>query len=82
LSFTRIGVSLTDAIEPVAVLDNIESAVVGQRRHGESNQRRKRRLIIERCAQHPARFSEQRGTVLRVFGLGAGSLLARQLVCL
>ena len=71
---------LADALELVFLFDDVERTVVGDCRHGQANQRCKRRLIIERRAEDPAGLGQERGPPLGVLGFCSSRLLVRQRV--
>ena len=64
LRLLRIDVRLTNSLEPVFALDDVERAVIGERRHGEAHQSSESGLVIERCTEHATRLSKQRRALL------------------
>src|SRR4026207_1654721 len=74
--FCRVHMCLSDPLELVVGLHDVESAVIRERRHSEAYQGGEGSLIAERRAQHAACLGKERRTLLGIFRLRAGSLLA------
>ena len=66
------------SLDAAVLGENVHGAPIGKRRHDETGDARKRRLVVQRRCQDGACFGEQSGAPLRGLRFGARSLLGAQ----